>query len=83
MRRLIAACLFLTACASTRLPVSDDQLRENRKNHILILASDEFEGRETGEAGAVKAREYVVSQFELINLKPKGEKRYLQEFKFP
>ncbi|MFM7217827.1 MAG: M20/M25/M40 family metallo-hydrolase, partial [Bacteroidota bacterium] len=31
----------------------------------------------------VKAREYVVSQFELINLKPKGEKRYLQEFKFP
>jgi aminopeptidase YwaD len=83
MRRLIAACLLLSSCATTRLPITDDQLRENLKNHIAILASDEYEGRETGEPGALKAREYVVSQFELINLKPKGDKRYLQQFSFP
>ncbi|MFM9050723.1 MAG: hypothetical protein ACKOKF_00200 [Bacteroidota bacterium] len=83
MRRILIACILLVSCATTRLPLTDEQLKEQLKNHIVILASDEYEGRETGEPGAGKARDYVVSQFELLRLKPKGSKRFIQEFKFP
>ena len=75
--------LFVCACASTRIPLTDDQTKEQLKTHISILAGDDFEGRETGEPGAIKARDYIVDQFELIHLKPKGNKRYLQEYQFP
>lgn len=82
-RPALLAFLFLTACSTTRLPLSDDQLSRQLKLHIVTLSSDEWEGRETGEPGALKARDYIVSQFELIGLKPKGEKKFLQEFPFP
>ena len=32
-------------------------------NHLHIIASDEFEGRETGKAGQKKAMEYLINEF--------------------
>ncbi|MFM2207040.1 MAG: hypothetical protein RL213_1015 [Bacteroidota bacterium] len=83
MKRFLSLLLLLTSCVSTRIPLTDDQLKENLRQHIAILASDNLEGRETGEEGALKARDYIVDQFELISLKKKGAKGYLQEFSFP
>ena len=83
MNRFLFLLLLLSSCASTRIPLTDDQLKVKLQEHVAILASDNFEGRETGEAGALKARDYIVDQFELINLRKRGKKGYIQEFTFP
>src|SRR6478736_7614941 len=52
------------------------------KEHIKILASDEYEGRNTGSDGEKKANTYIEKQFKTIKLQPKGEKGYDQSFSF-
>ncbi|MBC7913218.1 MAG: M28 family peptidase [Pyrinomonadaceae bacterium] len=41
---------------------------DNAKKHLSILASDEFEGRETGKPGADKAAKYIAEEFKKIGL---------------
>ena len=55
-------------------------LISNLKSHIGYLASDALEGRRTGTAGAVAAMEYLVKQYEMIGIGPKGTSGYLQQF---
>ncbi len=43
---------------------------ENLKKHLTIIASDEFEGRETGTEGQRKAAAYIEAQFKATGLKP-------------
>lgn len=38
--------------------------------HLHVLASDAFEGRETGTPGNTKAAEYIASQFEAMGIPP-------------
>ena len=55
-----------------------DQLRD----HVVILASDEMEGRQSGSPGAQAAAEYIASRFkekELEGFFP-GEDPYFQKF---
>ena len=47
-------------------------------SHVEILASDEFQGRETGSPGHKKAAEYVAGEFARIGLKPAGTDGYFQ-----
>lgn len=42
---------------------------ERGKSHLSILASDEYEGRETGKKGAWMAAEYIKKQFQSFGLK--------------
>ncbi len=75
--------LFVASCASSHyLPLSDQQLKETLKQHISTLASDAFEGRETGTPGEKMAYEYIIKNFKKSGLKQKGDKGYLQEFNF-
>ena len=55
-------------------------LISNLKSHIGYLASDALEGRRTGTAGANAAMEYLVKQYELMGVAPKGTTGYLQKF---
>ncbi|RYY33520.1 MAG: M28 family peptidase [Sphingobacteriaceae bacterium] len=41
---------------------------ESAKKHLTILASDEFEGRETGKPGADKAAKYLAAEFKKLGL---------------
>lgn len=45
-------------------------LADHLKRHVYTLASDEFEGRETGTAGQEKAAAYISTYYESIGLKP-------------
>ena len=75
--------IIIDSCASTHfVSVSDDQLKANIKQHISALASDEFEGRETGMPGEKKASDYIIKEFKNAGIKPKGEDGFLQAFKF-
>ena len=42
------------------------------KNHVEILASEDYAGRKTGTEGELKATEYVAEEFEKIGLDPGG-----------
>lgn len=48
--------------------------------HLSILASDEFEGRETGEKGEHLAADYLVAQFKNDSLPAINAGSYFQEF---
>ncbi|SDE54492.1 Zn-dependent amino-or carboxypeptidase, M28 family [Mucilaginibacter pineti] len=41
---------------------------DDAKRHLSILASDEFEGRETGKPGAEKAANYIAAEFKKLGL---------------
>ena len=46
------------------VPYAQTITEEELKEHLYIYASDEFEGRETGEPGQKKAVEYLKKQYE-------------------
>ena len=53
------------------------------KNHLSILASDAYEGRETGTPGQKKAAAYIADQFKAYGLPTVGEQNtYYQKIAF-
>lgn len=53
---------------------------EELKEHLYTFASDEFEGRETGEPGQKKAAEYLKNEYKSLELpSPLGDDDYYQE----
>jgi hypothetical protein len=47
--------------------------------HLSSLASDEFEGRETGKRGGWMAADYIAKQFRKLDLKPLSTNSYHQK----
>jgi hypothetical protein len=68
----ITALAFATsACAqqnATAVKYGKLISAEDAKKHLSILASDEFEGRETGKPGAEKAANYIAAEFKRLGL---------------
>ncbi len=56
--------------------ISADSMSKN----LHILASDEYEGRETGKKGQKMAAEYIARQFKISGIPPYMENTYYQEF---
>lgn len=54
--------------------ITQDELKE----HLYIYASDEFEGRNTGDPGQKKAVEYLKKEYEALGIKPVIEGNYFQ-----
>ncbi len=52
------------------------------KQHIKTLASDKFEGRETGSNGEKLAYQYIIKQYRAVDLVPLDNDNYLQAFPF-
>jgi hypothetical protein len=50
------------------------------KKHLSILASDEYEGRETGEKGQKMAAEYIANHFKELGLTAPVNGSYFQKF---
>ncbi len=48
--------------------------------HLNILASDEYEGRETGKEGQKKAANYIAKEFERLGLAAIGNDGFFQTF---
>lgn len=50
------------------------------KDHLYTFASDEFEGRDTGEPGQKKAAQYLKKEYQKIDVKsPISKNQYFQE----
>jgi Zn-dependent M28 family amino/carboxypeptidase len=52
---------------------------EDAKKHLSVLASDEYEGRETGKEGQRKAAKYIAESFKASGLKSATDESYLQK----
>ncbi|MDO8991789.1 MAG: peptidase, partial [Daejeonella sp.] len=52
---------------------------KNAKKHLNILASDKFEGRETGKPGAEKAAKYIAKEFKKLKLSAPVNGSYFQD----
>jgi len=53
------------------------------QRYLMILSSDEYEGRETTTRGAQKASHYIAAQFENFKLSQyRKDKKYFQEVPF-
>ena len=64
-----------------KLNYTNSIIAEDIKKHLLILASDSLEGRETGEQGQKKAAEYIANSFKNSGIPPYKRKTYYQKFK--
>ena len=53
---------------------------EDLRNHLEILASDAFEGRETGELGCEKAAAYISEYFKELGIPPCVDGSYYQDY---
>jgi hypothetical protein len=68
---LTGIAISATACAQqnpTALKYGNTINVTDAKKHLSILASDEFEGRETGKPGAEKAANYIAAEFKKLGL---------------
>lgn len=53
---------------------------EDLKTHLSVLASDEYEGRETGKKGQKMAAEYIANHFKSLGFEAPVDGSYFQEF---
>jgi hypothetical protein len=68
---ITALAIGASACAqqnATAVKYGKLITAEGAKKHLSILASDEFEGRETGKPGAEKAANYIAGEFKKLGL---------------
>ena len=53
---------------------------DDLKEHLSVLASDEYEGRETGKKGQKMAAEYIANHFKSLGLEAPVDGSYFQKF---
>ncbi|MGA1771069.1 MAG: M28 family peptidase [Flavobacteriaceae bacterium] len=68
--------LSLMACSSPK------STPETLKNDVQTLASDAFEGRQTGTPAEQKAANYIANRFDALGLEPLGTDGFFQTFNF-
>ncbi len=79
--------LFLFACISVQCFAQDPKAQKYAveisakriKQHLKVLASDKFEGRETGKHGAEMAAAYIAHEFKKLKLAAPVNDSYLQD----
>ena len=79
----IAFSLSSIAFAQKPINASDFGESINPKDlykHLSVLASDEYQGRETGQKGQKAAANYIANEFDRLRLTPAGDDRFFQIF---
>ena len=79
MTRFAAAALALLAASSIGAQQNDI---DRWWAHVVYLADDSMQGRQTGSAEHLKAAEYVAAQLRRAGLQPGNGNSYLQPVEF-
>ncbi len=88
MKSILGLLLCISFSLNAQFNATSDQLArsiesKSLKEHVYILASTEFQGRETGKEGNLKAAEYIASQMASYGIPPiPGDGDYFQEVAF-
>ncbi len=88
MRRILSMLFLIPAFCSCIMAQNPTQLKyaaeltpESAHAHLSILASAEYEGRGTGEAGGEKAAAYIAEEFKKLGLTGPVDGSYYQPVK--
>ena len=82
---LIAGCIPPSSCNNVvdkNLQQNPDITIDELAEHIKYLASDELKGRFPGTPESKMAQEYLINQFQSVNMLPFENHDYLQTFDF-
>ncbi len=89
MNKYLLGGLLLTAtlghAQDMATPYAESITPADLKKHLVIIASDSLEGRDTGSPGQKKAADYVAKHFKMYGLTPiatdsAGAKTYMQHY---
>jgi len=80
--RLLLITIINSSAILAQQQLNDTTVIPQLKQHIKTLASDKFEGRETGSNGEKLSFQYIVKQYESIGLVSLNNEEYLQAFPF-
>ena len=85
MKRLVYFCTLIVALGVSAQDKEAVNIAKtikiaDLKNHLSIIASDEYEGRETGKKGQKMAAEYIANYFKKLGLEGPVDGTYLQKF---
>lgn len=76
----ILVCINVVAQDKQAMKYAKTIKVEDLKAHLTILASDEYEGRETGKKGQKMAAEYISNYFKQLGLEAPVKGSYYQSF---
>ena len=81
----IGIAFSFSSIAFAQKPISPTDFGEsiNPKDlykHLSVLASDDYQGRETGQKGQKAAANYIANEFDRLKLSPAGNDRFFQTF---
>jgi hypothetical protein len=87
MKKQLSILLLLLSFVFSISAQKASESAQNLRKHVEYLASDQFEGRRTGEQGATGAGGYVANMFAQSKLKagfrmPNGKSNFMQPFPF-
>ncbi|MBA3971604.1 MAG: M28 family peptidase [Bacteroidetes bacterium] len=77
---LILPALVFAQKDTTAIRYSNIIKAENLKTHLTIIASDAYEGRETGKKGQKMAAQYIRNQFKSFGIPPYKDTTYYQTY---
>jgi len=81
MLLFIGLGVFSNACAQSNTLVekyANEINKDSARAHLTTLASDEFEGRDTGKPGGQKAAHYIAKEFAKLHLTAPVNNSYFQ-----
>ena len=81
----IGIAFSMSSIAFAQKPISPAEFGESISvedlyKHLSVLASDDYQGRETGQKGQKAAAIYIAKEFERLQLKPAGNDNFFQTF---
>lgn len=76
---IVSPC-YIIAQDPNAVKFSETITAEDLKKHLTVLASDEYEGRETGKKGQKMAADYIAAQFESDNFPKVVAGSYFQKY---
>ena len=83
MKRILsAAMVIMAAITAAALYAADVPDGKRWWSYVEALANDGMKGRDTGSPEHLKAAEYVAAEFARLNLKPAGDRGFIQSVKF-
>lgn len=77
---LCTIALYAQEFDSTALRFANEIKAETIKKHLEVIASDEYEGRETGKKGQKMTMEYLISEFKSYGISDHKDLNYRQSF---
>lgn len=86
MKKILFILLLVSSAAAAQqnFDFSDSAVVTRLKKDLFFLASDSMKGREAGTADEIKARDYIINEFQKAGLTPyiKNDSDYIQKFHF-